>query len=91
MNEADQLTRLAEGTLGGQRVIRHECFVGNEVAEQLELFGPVVLPIIQGVVRRRVVPTSQEVTDHHELIRCFPGLLSLWLTYFRVAQRTHQQ
>jgi hypothetical protein len=89
MNDVERLTRLAEDTLGGQRVIRHECLVGNEAAEQLEPFGAVVLPVIQGVVLQRVVPTSQEVTDHHELMRRFPGLLSLWVTYFRVAQHTH--
>lgn len=91
MNDIEQTIQLAEDALDGQRVIRlgDSCLVGNGAAEQLEALGPVVLPVIQQVVVRRVVPASLEVADHHELMRRFPGLLSLWVAYYRAAQHAH--
>ncbi len=90
MNDVE-IIQLAGDALDGQRVIRlgDSCLVGNEAAEELKTLGPVVLPAIQQVVVRRVVPASLEVADHHELMRRFPGLSSLWVTYFRLARHAH--
>ncbi|VTR97030.1 hypothetical protein [Tuwongella immobilis] len=93
MNDVEQTIQLVEDTLNETRVIRlgDSCLVGNGAAEELKRLGPVALPVIQQVVVRRVVPIPQEVADHHELMWRFPGLLSLWVTYFRLAQHTHLQ
>lgn len=88
MTASEQLIQLAEEALDGQRIIRlgDSCLVGNEAADQLESFGEAVLPIIQQLILQQVMPHSIQVKDHHELIRRFHGLMSVWVTYFKIAK-----
>ena len=85
MTATAKLAALIDEALRYGRVSRIGCFVSNAAAEELRAWDDSALPEIENAIRRRVVPDSGTVTDHHQLLRKHPGLLRLWITYFKVA------
>ena len=72
--------------------IRHQgCLVENVAAAELKRIDLDALPVIENTIMLRVAPIASEFDTELALSREFPGLGSVWITYFKIASRHDMQ
>ena len=76
---------LVEQTLSQSRLGGDGCFLTNLAAEELYQIGESALPTIEQAIRRLMsINASDGTTNHNELLANHPGILNLWMSYYRI-------
>src|SRR4051812_10273859 len=84
MADAERIDPLVRDALTQRFLEGHGCFWSDKSCRLLQERGPAVLPSIEDVVNNDVLPLYHYPAD--SLRDKFPGLLGLFVTYFRVAK-----
>ncbi len=79
--------QLIMDSLKYSRVISKGSLISNEAATELKECGIESLPLIEETILQMVQPIAKQKTDHNDLLVDFPGLLSTWIAYYRIAVR----
>lgn len=91
MIATETIPQLVDDAISGSKIYHQGCFVGNLATDELELHGKEMIPAIEDAILNRVAPIARELATEHELFHEFPGLLSVWTAYFKVAKQHDMQ
>lgn len=91
MIEVETIQQVVNEAIAGTSIRRQGCLVENRATAELKSIGAEALPLIENGITEGVAPIARELATEHEVFHEFPGLLSVWTAYFKIASQQDMQ